>query len=152
MKLVLILASLASLPAFAQGPFLHCANIQMAGPESTEEKIVLLPSGFSITVNTEDVADHYSAILTQNGAEVGRTSDVQAGVLPGADKNSLALAKLVVPGFRPEAVKSVRFANVYAKQNQQDGGGMTILEMLDEAGRPLARVAQIGWSFGVCAP
>lgn len=106
-------------------------------------------TGLSVAVATQD-GRNWQAKLTQ-GAETRTEVDVNVVVVPPAQASQAKeMASVFLPRLNWSTVASVRIAIIGVKANQQDGGGMSIMELRDKNGAILNKLVQIGWGFGLC--
>ncbi|MCB0412266.1 MAG: hypothetical protein KDD22_07050 [Bdellovibrionales bacterium] len=111
------------------------------------------PTGVSIEVVSDVTSPSgWTATISQNGQNQTMTDiKVTTEKAPQSGDEVSEIAATILPEVNLANVASMRVAVVGVEANQQDGAGMTIINLLNSNSEILGQLVQIGWGFGKCS-
>lgn len=140
---------LSSFSAQAAGPVMQCLDPELYVPnEQGGGKFE--PANLAVEIYSAAAPYGWKAEVVAGGQKFTVT-DVQ---VTNATPNEATSWKDVLEGMAPqvkwETVRSLRIGNVGVEANQQDSGGMFVVEFQGQNSAVLAKLFTMGWSFGRC--
>lgn len=138
--------------AMASTAEMSCLEILALMPNENDQ-IELVPTSASIEIVKSPLGDRgwIGEVTSKGQIQKMIESDVDVTVeAPSRIEDMREVVEMVVPGLEWSKIASVKLGTVGVRANQEDGGGMTIIELRASDETVLAKVVQIGWGFGVC--